>query len=437
MTARSLTVRRLLRESDIGAGIHLSEVHEKFTGKDKAVAKLGKLIVLLKTEFSTAGLDLASFEFDNPALEVIPLYFLATDRSTDRDGRRALIDLVKGCVPAGLRVSHPDDRVRYVVGTAAAAAIPTGDDSEAKQLLKVVVDKLRVLEQFIKNQKGGTSALKAATGGRDCRTCAKADRGVLYNGYKDCPLGGGRPGAHTFCCPTAEHGEEEMRALVALCHVYQQAAGDGPEAFSQRGVDLSMYGFAVGGAQDQKEQEESESASEVVVSRVTTVLQDAGAAGSLCPNGCCFGPECAWGMPRSGADTSFQAAAVKVPGPAGPLYVSTLLHGGGGRCGRSVAEQAESESSSDDEAAEVLFVLLCFGMLGVGAALCIGGEAAAGTIEGNNNFNIQADPVIYYGQVCLYPAIDTLILETLQQALQVFSAVSEPASTSGGVDTGD
>ncbi|KAK3275000.1 hypothetical protein CYMTET_16851 [Cymbomonas tetramitiformis] len=270
MAARSLTVRRLLRESDIGAGIHLSEVvcntptlatpevedpgaakaddtanHEKFAGKDKDVAKLGKHIVILKTEFSTAGLDLASSEFDNPALEVIPLvvnelvydtfsevmvidsvaeqYFLATDCSTDRDGRRALIDSVKGCVPAGLRVSHqeayaafryparvdprpvlakehrlvrenraadwrpteatrrqqlfdrldPDFyRASEVVGTATAAAIPTGDDSEAKQLLKIVVDKLRVLEHFIKNQKGGTSALKAAT----------ATRGGL-NGY--------------------------------------------------------------------------------------------------------------------------------------------------------------------------------------------------------------------------------------------------------------
>ncbi|KAK3250677.1 hypothetical protein CYMTET_39952 [Cymbomonas tetramitiformis] len=319
MTSRSSTVSRLLRESDIGAGIHLTEVvrntptlttpevedpgaataddtanliarrkyfsdqtdvakrvresglhrkwaknrretflggkHERFAGKDKDVAKLGKLIVLLKTVFSTAGLDLASFEFDDPTLEVIPLvnelvydtfsevvesdsvaeqYFLATDCSTDRDGRRALIDLMKGCVPAGLRVSHQEEyaglrnparvdprpvlakehrlvrenravdwqpteatrrqqlfdridpdfyravRDRYplpadllavsfkmlaqlvttvyiswaeaqqgeVVGTPAAAAIPTGDDSEAKQLLKIVVDKLRVLEHY-------------------------------------------------------------------------------------------------------------------------------------------------------------------------------------------------------------------------------------------------------------------------------------------------
>ncbi|KAK3262023.1 hypothetical protein CYMTET_29099, partial [Cymbomonas tetramitiformis] len=113
-----------LRETVLGGK------HEKFAGKNKDVAKLSKFIVLLKTEFSTAGLDLASFGFDDPTREIIPLvneraydtfsevveidslaeqYFLATDCSTDRDGRRALIDLVTGCVPAGLRVSHQEE----------------------------------------------------------------------------------------------------------------------------------------------------------------------------------------------------------------------------------------------------------------------------------------------------------------------------------------
>ncbi|KAK3286971.1 hypothetical protein CYMTET_5500 [Cymbomonas tetramitiformis] len=178
-----------LRETVLGGK------HEKFAGKDKDVAKLGKLIVILNTEFWTAGLDLASFEFDNPALEVIPLvnelvydtfsevvesdsvaeqYFLATDCSrTDRDGRRALIDLVKGVKMLAQLVRHHRLRTNWanaqqgeVVGTAAAAAIPAGDDSGAKQLLKVVVDKLRVLEHLIKNQKGSTPALKAATAAR-------------------------------------------------------------------------------------------------------------------------------------------------------------------------------------------------------------------------------------------------------------------------------
>ncbi|KAK3283326.1 hypothetical protein CYMTET_8976 [Cymbomonas tetramitiformis] len=254
------------------------------------------------------------------------------------------------------------------------------------------------------------------------------NRGVLYHAHTDCPLGGGRPGAHAFCCPAAEHGEKEMHAL-ALCHVYQQAAGDGPEAFSQVcevhgapevlhaggfmvSVDLTMYGFAVGGLSlttastaggaagelsanavgmlpaaaagrgddGRALVAHAEDAPEVVVTRVTTVLQDAGAAGSVClREPCCFGTECDWGMPQGGADSPLQAAAVKVPGPAGPLYQHFCTEVAIGAM--SVAEQAESESK-DDEAAEVHAQLR-------------------------------------------------------QQVLQVFSAPSVPASTSGGVAGGD
>ncbi|KAK3265842.1 hypothetical protein CYMTET_25503 [Cymbomonas tetramitiformis] len=72
--------------------------------KDKGVSKLGKLIVLLRTEFSTAGLDLASFDFN-------------------------------------------DHTKMTVAEIATAAAIPTGEDSEAKQLLKIAIDTFRVLER--------------------------------------------------------------------------------------------------------------------------------------------------------------------------------------------------------------------------------------------------------------------------------------------------
>ncbi|KAK3262024.1 hypothetical protein CYMTET_29100 [Cymbomonas tetramitiformis] len=140
-----------------------------------------------------------------------------------------------------------------VAGTAAAAAIHTGDDSDAKQLLKLVVGKLRVLEHYIKNQKGGASALKAAA----------ATRGGI-NGY--------RPGNHgERGWQAAESDDEEKTRVLALCHVYQQAAGDGSEAFAQvceihgapevlraggsaTGIDMSAYG--VGGAQKQDGQEE-------------------------------------------------------------------------------------------------------------------------------------------------------------------------------------
>ncbi|KAK3247265.1 hypothetical protein CYMTET_43235 [Cymbomonas tetramitiformis] len=519
----------------------LGRKHEKFAGKDKDVAKLGKLIVILKTEVSTAGLDLASFEFDNPVLEVIPLVnelvydtfsevkehaalhyparvdpqpVLAKEhrlvcenraadwQPTEATRRQQLFDRLNPDFYRAVRdhyslladllvvsfemlaqlvtivyTNWAEAQQGEVVGTAAAAAIPTGDDSEAKQLLKAVVDKLRVLEHFIKNQKGGTTALKAVTAARGglsgyrpglekgsgkqvafdpdvrravprCYRCAKADRGVLYHAYKDCPLGGGRAGAHAFCCPAAEHDENEMHAL-ALCHVKVCEVHGAPEVLraggSTAGADLSMYGFAVGGAQGQKEQEEvlgelggiserltsladavglslttasiaggeagevspnavgmlpaagaggdggralvaqAEDALEVVVPRVTTVLQDAGAAGSVCPRGCCFGPECAWGMPQSGADAPLQAAAVKAESESSDNETAEVharpRHQVG--CGRSPFGIVPRHV-----AIQGLFALLCFGMLVVGAALCIGGGAAADTIGSNGNFNI-------------------------------------------------
>eukprot|EP00854_Cymbomonas_tetramitiformis_P007746 gene7746-biopygen7825 len=55
--------------------------------------------------------------------------------------------------------------------------------------------------------------------------------GVVYRAYEDWPLGGGKPGPHAFCSPVGECEEDEMHAL-GLCPVNQQAAGDGPGAFS-------------------------------------------------------------------------------------------------------------------------------------------------------------------------------------------------------------
>ncbi|KAK3239585.1 hypothetical protein CYMTET_50500, partial [Cymbomonas tetramitiformis] len=100
-----------------------------------------------------------------------------------------------------------------------------------------------------------------------CYRCAKADKGVLYRTYKDCPLGGGRPGAHAFYCPTAESDEDEIRAL-ALCHVFQHAAGDGPEAFSQV--------YDVHGAPEAKEQDEVLGELEGISERLTSLADAVG-----------------------------------------------------------------------------------------------------------------------------------------------------------------
>ncbi|KAK3280479.1 hypothetical protein CYMTET_11681 [Cymbomonas tetramitiformis] len=155
---------------------------------------------------------------------------------------------------------------------------------------------------------------------------------------------------------------------LALCYVYQQAAGDGPDAFSHAGVrgawstrgvaggsaaagvDLSMYGFAVGDA---------------VGLSLTTASIAGGEAGGVSANAASMLPAAAAGgddgralvarsesasevvVPR--VTTVLQAAAVKAPEPACPMYqhFTTELAIGA----MSVTEQAESESS-DDEALE-------------------------------------------------------------------------------------
>ncbi|KAK3267299.1 hypothetical protein CYMTET_24132 [Cymbomonas tetramitiformis] len=116
-----------------------------------------------------------------------------------------------------------------VAGTAAAATIPTGEDSEAKQLVKIVIDKIRVLEHYRKNQKVGAPALKAAA----------APHGGL-NGYRPgMEKGAGKPVAFdpqeqravprcyrsTTRWRRHESDADNMHAL-ALCQVYQQAVGD-------------------------------------------------------------------------------------------------------------------------------------------------------------------------------------------------------------------
>ncbi|KAK3261353.1 hypothetical protein CYMTET_29736 [Cymbomonas tetramitiformis] len=75
--------------------------------------------------------------------------------------------------------------------------------------------------------------------------------------------------------------------------------------------------------------------------------------------------------------------------------------------------------------------LICFCMLGVSAAVYIGATSPTASAIDTDNLNIPADPIICNGQVYLYPAIDSLSPDTLQQVLQVFAAAGEPESVSG------
>ncbi|KAK3255791.1 hypothetical protein CYMTET_35047 [Cymbomonas tetramitiformis] len=127
-----LRARQLFEENDAKvAAIYAKGRHRQWAkavrqlslgGKDlyfeaaKDSEKLSKIVVVPKNEFSSVGLDLSSFEFDDLAKDVIPkvnelLYdtlayivksdsagehiLLGTDSVSDGDGRRALLDLIK------------------------------------------------------------------------------------------------------------------------------------------------------------------------------------------------------------------------------------------------------------------------------------------------------------------------------------------------------
>ncbi|KAK3249105.1 hypothetical protein CYMTET_41455 [Cymbomonas tetramitiformis] len=333
--------------------------HGRFEAVPKDIDKLGKLVVALRTEFQSAGLDVSSFDFENPTrvIEAVnelvydtlaeliesgshaEMFFESTDSSTERDGRRALLDLIKGCVPPGVRQSHQEEHAalryparedplpllatehrlvrenraldwrptaqtrkqqlfdrldpefyravldRYPMpsdlaaidfkmlsnlvtrvfinwqqqqadlggeaGTAGfAAAFATGDGLKNDPALKAILDKITVLEHFIRGGCKGplTPAMQKATLG---------PRGGL-NGY----LNEGEAHRYGGCILLPPLDEEDMQAM-ALAQVFQDAADCGPAAFAAAievhgaptsaggaaaELDMSAYGFSVPGA---------------------------------------------------------------------------------------------------------------------------------------------------------------------------------------------
>ncbi|KAK3270510.1 hypothetical protein CYMTET_21094 [Cymbomonas tetramitiformis] len=468
-TTRSLARRQLLKESDVDSIIRLNDTvlnsptlatpPVPAPGVDKDISKLGKLIVRVKTAFSTSGVDLTSFDFDDPNKAVIECvnellydtfeeliepdstvaqYFLATDSSTDRDGCRALLDLIKGCVPTCVRQSHQEEHaaLRYparvdprpilakevklckdnqaedwkptevtrrqqlykhldpdfykgifdryplpehlpamslkqlsqlvtrvytnwqfaeqdgTAGTVASPAVATGDDSESRELLRMIVKKFQVLEHFIKNQKGGAAVLWAADSQRGglARYRTGAERGAgsgvgvptafdpqekkavpkcfrcskqnLFHAFRDCPLGG-RKDMAAYCCPL-DGVEPEQVLSLALCQVFQDAADAGRAAFAQAisdhgapamvhaggdavGVDLSAYGFSLtqgseaGGMLAELDDISGKLAGLADAAGLSfihceAITRDDGIL--TCSRGCCVGPVCAFeGIP--------------------------------------------------------------------------------------------------------------------------------------------
>ncbi|KAK3284528.1 hypothetical protein CYMTET_7824 [Cymbomonas tetramitiformis] len=107
----------------------LGDKKHYFSGTTDA-SLLSDVMVQLRTEFESAGLDLVSFDLDDPQALVVSkvnallydvlgliiekhsnahVWLTGTDASADRDGRRALVDIVKRSVPVALRESFQQE----------------------------------------------------------------------------------------------------------------------------------------------------------------------------------------------------------------------------------------------------------------------------------------------------------------------------------------
>ncbi|KAK3276196.1 hypothetical protein CYMTET_15713 [Cymbomonas tetramitiformis] len=107
----------------------LGDKKHYFSGTTDA-GLLSDVVVQLRTEFESARLDLVSFDLDDPQALVVGkvnallydvlgliiekhsnahVWLTGTDASADRDGRRALVDIVKRSVPVALRESFQQE----------------------------------------------------------------------------------------------------------------------------------------------------------------------------------------------------------------------------------------------------------------------------------------------------------------------------------------
>ncbi|KAK3236485.1 hypothetical protein CYMTET_53372 [Cymbomonas tetramitiformis] len=221
----------------------------------------------------------------------------STDSSADRDGRRALIDIIKGSVPAALRESHQQEHaaLRYPAGVDPQPILareqrlvrdnrvpdwrPTDETRKLSLYNRLDPIFYAAVKQPQPQHRGkqhprgfrmGAGNPPAVGFDRDsmkaqplCHRCRKAGKGEVYHPYRDCPLGGRQHSPATaaaFCIPIEQEDAEGLHAL-ALVQVFQDAADIGPEAFSHAalaygppavlstdgvgGIDVAAYGFSV------------------------------------------------------------------------------------------------------------------------------------------------------------------------------------------------
>ncbi|KAK3245992.1 hypothetical protein CYMTET_44460 [Cymbomonas tetramitiformis] len=188
---------------------------EQYFEAGKESEKLSKIVVVLKNEFCSAGLDLASFEFD---------------------------DLTKGVIPKA--------ELGVAVGPSVAGAAYSGVDERVIEVLGQLTTRLEKIEPAIKFQKVGGRpdvlplfASAAAERGEEIR---------VIDDWKECPYGGkgATGGTAAYCMPADGEGAAEAMHTLALCQIFQVAADDGPEAFAAAVAEYGAPAVLAGGESD-------------------------------------------------------------------------------------------------------------------------------------------------------------------------------------------
>ncbi|KAK3284258.1 hypothetical protein CYMTET_8086 [Cymbomonas tetramitiformis] len=242
---------------------NLGGKQERLGDADDA-AKLARLVLAVRTEFVSAGLDETFFDLGDLAVRVdakvkslqyevrasviekdsmAEMFLLGADAVSDKGVTMALVDFIKGFVPSTVHSAGGAQRIEVPGRRGPASAAPrratAGARSEVsvKQLLQAVLNKIERLESFVKIQRSGaaeavppkrrhrqglagfhagtTHTTPPVAFDRDaqravpqCFRCAKADKGVLYHHFRDCPLGGKKlhasESAAAFCIPVQE-----------------------------------------------------------------------------------------------------------------------------------------------------------------------------------------------------------------------------------------
>ncbi|KAK3275839.1 hypothetical protein CYMTET_16051 [Cymbomonas tetramitiformis] len=262
--------------------------------------RLSKIVVVLKNEFGSAGLYLASFDFDDPTKGAIPKvsellydtiayvvkndsaaehFLLGTDSVSDRDGRRALLDLInKGCVPPGVRQTLQEEysQPRYL-----ARVDPHPMLAKEQRLVRDNRDEdwtptktSRKYKMFERLDPDYAAARVRYPMPNDLRPVPLMS--VLTNlithiyvswEQQQAELGGAGAagGTAAYCMPADGEGAAENMHTLALCHIFQVAANVGAEAAfaaavaeygapavltgdESDGIDVPAYGFSVPGS---------------------------------------------------------------------------------------------------------------------------------------------------------------------------------------------